>query len=180
MAALFPFLTLCCVAFPFCLQLVPLLLPVCPSDNICTSSGDREHRTRERQGLGPIGPSDFRSQHQRLFPQLQAWNFKPGLSEQRAVPTFPVTDVTLALIPLSKKKKKIPCSFLQALCSQSSSVRNLKKGCGKLFGSNPWWGKQLPLQLGPGGEDPRCGGPGRAPQSQALWAAIIAHSLLNN
>lgn len=31
-------------------------------------------------------------------------------------------------------------------------MRNLKKDCGKLFGFNPWWGKQLPFQLGPGGE----------------------------
>lgn len=158
--ALFPFLTLSFVLFPFCLQLVPLLLPVCPSDNICTSSGDHEHRTRVKQGLGP---SDFSSQHQRLFPQVQAWSFKPVLSGQKAVPTFPVTDVTLALIPLSKKKKKIPCFFFQALCSQSSFVRNLRKDCGKLFGFNPWWGKQLPLQLGPGGEDQSCGGPGWAP-----------------
>jgi hypothetical protein len=85
------------------LQLASLLLPVCPSDNICTSSGGHEHSPREQQGLGP---SDFSSQYQKLFPQLQTWDFKLGLSGQKAVPTFPVTDVTLALIPDSKKKKK--------------------------------------------------------------------------
>lgn len=55
---------------------------------------------------------------------------------------FCVTDVALALIPLSRKKA--PRSFLQALCSQSSSVRNLRKGCGKLFDIIPAWGSSCP------------------------------------
>lgn len=41
----------------------------------------------------------------------------------------------------------------QALCSQNSLAKNPWSLCGKLSGHNPWWRKQLVLQLGPGGED---------------------------